>query len=409
MYIKNIKKSIHLPERIDLFLLIAVLFLIIVPLIINLSFKRITPSNQVNLYLSSYFEDVFGKDLTGKLLQSFEEKNPGIKVRLAGDDTEITDILFFNEGDFNTLISAQSLGELNSFTNFDSGKRQMAIPLVSFMNMLFYNIDILTLAGFNSPPKNREEFLAYSRAVFRGNFGVDAAAMSLSRADGQALSRDIFSWIFANGGSLWSENDKPVLNNRTFVNDINYLNTFNREGLFTLNIFDSTGAQRLEQFAAGKLAMMVASTQVIPYLRDRMGDEAFGITTIPYTPIGGRYSIDINALYAGINAQSIHPDEAWLFLVHLTENSPFLCAELKAIPGLVTNITPGDYVMEDPFYSKAWDIFESSQIVEGFSGKTGALEYESIFLYELQLFFESNRSALDTFNTIQRRWDALGD
>jgi len=406
VYNKIIKKSIRQPNRFDLFLLFTIIIIIVTPIIINLSFKKDSPSNQVNLYLSVYFEELFGNELTEKLFLEFEEKNPGIKIRLTEDFDE-TDIFFFNEGDFNSFISTEILLELNSFTNYDSGTRQMAIPLVSFMNMLFYNIDILTRAGFNSPPKTRDEFLAYARAVYRGDFGAYGAAVSLSRNDNQALSRDVFSWILAGGINFWSDPEKPSINTRILINDFNFLNTLNRDGLLASNIFTTTGEQRLEQFAQGRVAMMVASTQVIPYLRNRMGDEAFGITTVPFSPTGSRYSIDISALYTGININSEYPDEAWLFLEFLAQNSSLFCEELKAIPGMVANITPVEYVMEDFFYSKAWDIFESSLIVDNFSGKPNAREYENIFLEEFQIFFESNRTAQDTLNTIQRRWDAV--
>jgi len=139
--------------------------------------------------------------------------------------------------------------------------------------------------------------------------------------------------------------------------------------------------------------MMTASTKVIPYLRAKMGDGAFGVSTIPVSAAGGKYAVSISSIYAGISANSAYPESAWSFLAFLAGKSPALCAKLNAVPGLVSNIIPGDYVKDDPFYSKAWDIFEASAITESFSVNSGAWKYENNFLEELKTFLESDTAA----------------
>ena len=377
------------------------------PLIKDFFAKSKSPvNNNVKLYLSLQCESFFGKEMTEMLIQEFEENNPGIQI-IPASGGEVPDIFIFNDGDFDTLVSENALIELNSFTNYDSGSRQTAIPLVSFMNLLFYNINILSDAGFDSPPKTREEFTAYSRTVSRGSSGAAGAALSLSRSDRQALSRDVFSWIWASGGNFWEESDTPALAARAVGSEITFLDTLYREGSFAQGIFDTTGSQRAEQFAQGNIALMIASSQIIPYLREKMGDSAFGITTIPGLGAGGRYSTGLSAVYAALSADCENIEQAWNFLLFLTGKSSLFCAELKAVPGVISNIIPGDYVRDDPFYSKAWEIFEASQIAEGFTGKPGAEEYETIFLEELRAFFETTRSALQTVNAIQQRWDEV--
>jgi len=353
-----------------------------------------------------------------ELLLEFEEKNPDIRIRMAYDSGVIEpELLFFNEGDYSILAGESALLELNSFVNYDTydsrqepGEKRFAIPLVSFMDMLFYNIDILTAAGFDHPPKTRAEFTSYAKAVSAGSQkeGGSGAAISLSSEDHQALSRDIFSWIWTAGGNFWANGEKPFLNTRAIINDITFLGTLYRDGLLAPDIFDTTGVQRLEEFADGKIAMIIASTQAIPFLRKRMGDEAFGITTIPDAGTGGRYAIGISAIYTGISSKTNHPEEAWNFLTFLAEKSYDLCAELKAVPGMVSNIISGDYVQDDAFYSKAWNIFEASDIAESFSGKPNALKYETAFLEEFRIFLEERRTAQATVNAIQQRWDEIG-
>jgi len=425
--------------RIDLLLILAILVLILLPFITNTISKSEIKSKQVNLTLSMRCEELLGNGITTMLLQEFNEQNPDIQLRLHfgqnGGEGDLPDILIFDESEFNRLFTSGMLADLSSFYipedsdieesedhqfddtspaaayQFDS---QFAIPLVSFMDMLFYNIEILSAAGFDHPPKTREEFLACARAVSRGNFsGISGAVLSLSPEDRQALSRDIFSWIWAAGVDFWQEGDKPVLatssNMRAVTGEFTFFGSLSRE-VQTHGIFEHTGSRRLEEFARGQVALMIASTSNIPYLRERMGDDTFGITTIPSSGTGGRYSVSLSSIYAGINSASPHTDKASLhamslFLKFLAEKTALFCEELRAIPGSVINPIPGDYVRDDLFYSKAWDIFEVSGIVQGFSGKPGAEEYEAIFMEELRLFFEGVKTAQQAVTSIQRRWD----
>jgi len=419
MYLKNRKKSIHPDQhnagsgagrvnRIDIFILIALAILIITPVVFLLFNKIESGSNQVSLYLSSKYEEIFGNELMNSLLIEFEEKAPNILVRVAYNAFPAEpDVFILNEGEYNALAAAGSLLELNSLTNYESGTVQLAIPLISNMNLLFYNINILTAAGFDHPPKTRDEFAAYAKKVAGGDFNAAGAAISLSPDDKLALSRDIFSWIWANGNNFWSEEGSLIINTRAIINDITFLGGLYRDGSLAAGIFETTGEKRVEQFAQGKTAMMVASVSAIPYLKEKMGENAFGVTTIPGTGAGGKYSINLSSIYIGINSSSEHIEEAWDFLVFLAEKSSLLCAELKAVPGVRSDIIPGDFVRDDPIYTKAWDIFESSQIVEGFTGKPGAEQYEAVFLEELRNFFNGSRSAQETAAAIQRKWDEI--
>ena len=397
----------------------------VTPLIISLSFKKNNINeegpSEITLYLSPRGIDLFGMELIENFILEYEEKNPDIKILImpavseAGtpasdsDDTfqREPDIYFFDEGDFPAFIAGNYLAELNAYTHYDSGTLQLAIPLVSFMDLLFYNIDILAAAGFDSPPKTRDQFLAYVRAVSGGSTGASGFALSLGRDDMRALSRDIFSWIWAAGNSFWADDGSPSLETRSIINDFSFFGSLYREGLLAPEVFNLTGSQRIEQFAQGKIAMMIASAQAIPYLKEKIGDDKFGITIIPSPITEGGYGINISSIYAGMSSASAYPDEAWDFLVFLAEKSSFLCENFKAIPGIAVNIIPGNYVNDDPFYSKAWGIYEFARTVNSFSDKPGAVDYYESFLDELEVFFDSSRTAAQTVTALQQRWNEI--
>jgi len=343
------------------------------PLLINLFSKIGAGAGQKDIYVSQRFEEIFGKEITETILRDFMEQNPGIRIRPASiklmnvaDDKNAhpADILIFDEGDF---------------------KEEAAIPLVYFMDLLFYNIDLLKAAGFDRPPKTREEFLACAKTVSDGGeaFG---AAISLSPEDRQAAARDIFSWTWASGGDLWQAENLQFIINRQLTRDLSFFGSLCRNGALAPSIFETTGEQRLEEFAQGKIALMIASTRAIPYLREKMGDSAFGITVIPAADSALKYSLCLSGIYAGINAACAHPEEARNFLNYLAEQSPLLCAQLKAVPGIVSDLFSGDYLKDDPFYSKARSIFEASEIVRGLSNNTAAEEFENAVREELKKY-----------------------
>jgi ABC-type glycerol-3-phosphate transport system substrate-binding protein len=418
VYCKNMKKSIHIPERIDIFLIFVLVILIASPFIIRFFFGVYADNKQINLFLSPRFEDMFGKELTETLLNEFAEQNPDSRIKVMAFTDEKSssprepDILIFDDGDYNTLVAGGLLAKIPSYffneTDISSlTADQLAIPLVSFMDMFFYNIEILTAVGFDRPPKTREEFLACARAVsgIINSYPSTAVSSVLSLALKDSPSRDIFSWIWAGGGDFWQEKNWPVLNTRVITGDISFFGTLYRENILTPVIFNRTGEQRLEEFVAGRTAMIIASTRDIPYLRERMGEYKFGITTIPNSGLSGRYNINLSGIYAGINLYCEHQEEARNFLVFLAGKSKLFCDIFKAVPGMVSDIVLADYIRDDPFYSKARDIFESSVIVQGFSGIPGAVEYENAFMEELRAFFSNNRTPLETVNAIQKRWD----
>lgn len=451
-YNKKNKKSIHF-ERIDIFILLSIFILAVSPAVFKFISYLNAKSRQVNLYLSagsqSGGKDFFTREFIENMLFKFEEQNPDIKIILLGEETEVhankkkhpdkedADILIFNSSELSGLIASGKLIPLKTFsgntgnsTTWESADDepgvQFAIPLVSFMDLLFYNTELLQSAGFDRPPKTRDEFLSYAKTVSGSGNDVYGAAMGLSHKDKQAVHREIFSWIWASGNDLLPDGNIPVFDSRPIIRDIDFFGKLNREGVLAPNSFDKTGDQVLEEFAHGKIAMMIASTSAIPELRKKMEVRAnsgaapslqFGITTLPLTnsyAFAAKYSIGLSGIFVGINSGNTYSEKrlqarnqaAITFLEFLAEQVPAFCVELEAVPGDAANLYSNDYknyMKDDPIYSKAWYLFESSQIVQGFSKNVLGAEYEKIVSEEMQIFFETNRTAEETAEAIQER------
>jgi ABC-type glycerol-3-phosphate transport system substrate-binding protein len=418
MYSENDKKSIYFHNRTDIFIIILVFILIVCPVIISAVSRLNAKSRQKDIYLSASCEEFFGGKTMETLMLEFNGQNPDLRIMLLNAPVEKNrepDILFFDESEFNELTASGTLLPLEYLFDVETGAMKPAIPLVCFMDLLFFNVELLQAAGFDRPPKTMEDFLFYAKTISTANNGIlaDAAgsAMALNPANKQSLYRDIFSWIWASGWNFWQDEDSaPVINSKPVINGLNFLGRLFRDASLSQNVFEMTEEQALEGFAQGKIAMLVASTRDIGALREKMGDGVFGITAIPSGGTAGKYSVRLSGIFAGINKNCQYPDAARVFLEFLAEKSPLLCAQLKAVPGYVPELLTEDnknYIKEDPFYAKAWEIFESSVIVRGFLGVPGAREYENAVLEEIQPFFEGKRTAQETVNDVQRRWDGI--
>ena len=424
MYRKFIEKSITL--RIDYILFFSVVALVMLFLIINPKFGSSNAAGPAELILSQRCEELLGKDLTEKLIQEYKgilmitqprtiysETSRVPQIRVANGKA---DLLFFDDGEFSDLVRDNALASLGPYIKTENySSDALAIPLVSHMDMLFYNIDLLKAAGFVRPPKTRAEFLAWGKDIGAAGEGIAGAALGLSPDDNKSLSRDIYSWIWAAGGGLWSENsqnqDKPVFNTPVAAGVLSFLGELNREGIITPQIFNKTGEDLLEEFAQGRIAMMIATTRAISLLREKMGDGAFGVTAIPGVIDSRKSGVGLSYIYCGISSDCADPDRAWNFLGFLAGKNAVISAGLEAVPGVVPGLPSGipsvDYITGDPFFSKAWDVFESSEIVHGFSGVPRAEEYDNAVREELMNLLEQKSTAAEAAAAIQNRWDSI--
>jgi ABC-type glycerol-3-phosphate transport system substrate-binding protein len=412
-------------QKLDRYLLRAALIVLGVCVVFGFILKNLMKERRVTLVFAQFLDKGPEQDTMVSLVREFEERNPGIRIRLDNrkdgnngepDGTSRTnfpaDIIALDEGRINTFIRQGMLASLSPYTHSGAEFGLWVIPLVSFMDILFYNIDMLKTAGFDRPPKTRADFLTCARAVgalekeaAAGGEGRFGAALALSPGDPRSIRRDVFSWIWASGAVLTREG-KPDFLGRPVIETLDFLGQLSREGLLSPESFGKTGAAKTEEFAAGKIAMMIGSVEDIPFLRKQMGDSAFGITLIPVpADYAGKPVLGPSQWYAGISSAGEHPDQAWAFLAFLAEKSPFLAAQVRAVPG--SGGRPGAYIREDEFYSKAWDMYEASDVIQEFSGFPGGDELEGIIREELPFLFEGAKSAAETAAAIQGRWESL--
>jgi multiple sugar transport system substrate-binding protein len=392
--------------------------------------KETVPENSV-LVFTQWWEDELEPGALAAIIEEFETRNPSIQIRLDTRSYGETRLSLLNSPEAGgevfpdiVALDPQWLYELTEhnilepLTPYREGGEfvlqgrldmpegeygQWAIPLISFMHPLFYNIEILKSAGFDRPPKTRTEFLAYAQAITDRTAGRYGTALSLGTGSHQDMYREIFPWFWAAGIFPVSPGEANFTAPGV-IETLDFLDRFRREGILSPGSFSKTEEQKREEFLAGKIAMMIGSVRDIDLLREHMGEDHFGISAIP-APDGhiGKPAFGLSSWYAGIARGSPRKDEAWRFLLFLSERTSSLAAQARAVPGNGN----GSYIEENPFYAKAYDIYEAGDMIREFSGIPRAMELESLVREELYAMLEQGRSPEASAAAIQQRWEAL--
>ena len=395
--------------------------------------------NSVTLTFAHWWQDELDHNALNAIVAEFERTNPGIIIKLDNlSYHDMEDIILngvndkiagFSENFSNADIFAldprwlyglikndmlEPLAPYMEATSFvpvmqTEGQERVfsewALPLVSFMSPLFYNIEVLSAAGFDRPPKTRSDILRYARAITDRNNGRYGVALSLNQDYPQGVYIDIYSWIWASGAVILNQGESNFTSQQV-IDSLDFLNDLYKEGLLSPDSFSKTREEKQEEFISGKVGMMIASIQDVEVIRKRMGDANFGITTIPVPDLySGKPAFGLTNWYVGISRESRYKNEAWTFISYLARRSPILAAASYAVPGSGNGLE--DYLTGDAFYSKAYRIYEGGDGIQEFAGYPAVHILDYIVREEIFNMFETDKSARATAETIQKRWEEV--
>jgi multiple sugar transport system substrate-binding protein len=398
------------------------------------------PGKGTTLVFAQWWEDELEAGVLEKLVKDFEEEHPGIKVRLekksrreikaalSGADDQAqgkkkrrgADIFSVEGGwaddaeyglapigAFGATTPGEILPEQKTpyipkdfLPQVSPGKTEnRALPVISFINPLFYNIELLKAAGFDRPPKNQTEFLSYVQAITRPERGVYGAVFALDEENSLGISRHVLSWIWAagvQGGEAFDFNSKQVVESLVFLNQL-------KPYLYP-DFFGIDEDDRLNIFIEGKAGMMIGSVADIKKVREQM-EQNFNITTVPGPALYvGKPVFALSSWYAGIGAESAQQEEAAEFIAFLLEHASELAAGAFAVPGNGDRNT--ELVNTDPYYSKAYDMFDAAEMVRELYGTGRARKLNAVIYEELKRMF-AGQSPEATAAAIQSQWEKI--
>ena len=400
------------------------LAVLLTALFYSASGRRARQAEFTSIEFTQWWQGDLERDTLRSLIAEFESLHEGIRVVL--NEMPYTDLRFdlFTAGTYDEpQIPPGDVLALNPFWVPDllnGGIIESAeAPILSFINVLYYNIDILREAGFTRPPKTRGEFLTFSRAVAANGGSRAAYALGLGLGNSpRGVHDDVFPWIWAAGARL-IQNGNPVVTTAPVVQSLAFLASLNDEGLIAPGAFYADSRQKLEDFISGRTAFMIAPTRYIALVRDRMEEGSFNITSVPM--LDNQMGIPFFASVGwtlGIHSGSAHKEEARLLSAFLAGRALHLSNSARgAIPAYtVPDAQMGRASPLAPFYTNIWEIVLAGEAAADFSGLTGGAaaesgqsspplhELEAIFREELAVLFTGTASPAGTAAAIQQRW-----
>jgi multiple sugar transport system substrate-binding protein len=273
--------------------------------------------------------------------------------------------------------------------------------LISFINPLFYNIELLKASGFDRPPKNQTEFLSYVQRISQSGGGAYGAGLALGDQDPQIAGRHLLSWIWAAAGNPeTAENFR--FNSRELTAALNFLNQL-KQNLYS-NPFRVSEEELIQAFSEGRIGMMIAPVSDIRELKTKLSG-SFGITTIPGPESYMRKPVfPLTVWCVGVNQQSEHPEEAEKFISFLKDKAGIIAAAAYAVPG--NGRRNPELSKNDPHYAKAFDMYEAGEVVREYRSPELS-QLSAVIRREVELMFAGTKSPEQCAEAIQQRWEAL--
>jgi multiple sugar transport system substrate-binding protein len=218
------------------------------------------------------------------------------------------------------------------------------------------------------------------------------------------IQNDVMSWVWASGGSMMKDG-QPDLTNDSVRSAAEFIKGLWDAGVIAPGSFTMVEQDKVEEFANGRVGMMVSSLAHINMLRERAPDLNFAITALPaedgYT---GKRGLPYASWGIGVAANSEHQAEAWKLVEFLmsAETNSKLSSIANAFPGNV-NSTP-DFVTSDELFAAAFDVFKEGYLANEFVGLPVAEELMRLFGEQFQLYLDGGQSLDDALNNAQAAW-----
>lgn len=225
-----------------------------------------------------------------KIVTDFEKENPNIDVKVQAipwdqaHDKLLTavaskkgpDVIQMGTTWVPEFASANALLDLKPYikkypefdeNNFYPGSIEttkyedkiVGIPWYIDTRVLYYRTDLLKEVGYNEPPKTWDELRdAAKKLAKRGDnkYGISIDTNEQSLA---------FMFARQNGSKLLDEQNKPLFNQKEFVEAVEYLNSFFKDGSAPKDL----GMDIIQAFRSGIIPMFISGPWMVKLINDQ--------------------------------------------------------------------------------------------------------------------------------------------
>lgn len=291
-------------------------------------------------------------DQMNEVATEFMAANPGIKIEMTyvpyeqvhdkfvtgaatnppTYDVVMTDVVWYDEfvkkgylADTTSMVTQEMKDNIfpAAWNVVTRDGKVYGMPWLLDTKYLYYNIDILKQAGFDSPPKTWEELLAQSKAI--KDKGLVEYPIVWSWAQAEAAICDFTALLYGNGGKFLDETGKPAFNNEQGVATLEWMKKSIDDGLTNPASIEDLEGQVLDTFNQGKAAfalnwLFMYDTANFDAENSQVAGKV-GITNIPvFERVAGNppsASVDGSSGFS-ITATSPNVEAAWKYITYLT-------------------------------------------------------------------------------------------
>ncbi|WP_246296254.1 ABC transporter substrate-binding protein [Arthrobacter wenxiniae] len=384
----------------------------------------------VTLEFAQWWEPELPKGSLRTLMDTFEAKNPGIKVKLlsgpyastkeqviagaaAGTMSDVVGLDGAWINDFSKQGSLADLSALMKESKYDQSQlasqvkidgTTLMIPAVNFVYPMFTNDDLLAKAGVSKPPSTRSEFTAAAVAISKVDSNVKGWVLPLSQEAPNGIQNDVMSWVWASGGSMLKDG-KPDLTNDAVHSAVNFVQDLWDKKVVSPGALTMKEQDKVEEFTNARVGMMIDSLAHIKLIRENNPKLKFSISAVPAVDgFTGKRGIPYAAWGIGIADNSPNKAEAWKLVDFLMseETNAKLSSLSNSFPGN-TKAVP-DFVDSDALFKKAFEIYKGGYPANEFVGLPVAEQLMRSFDEELQKTLSGQQNVDKLLANAQATW-----
>ena len=388
---------------------------------------------QTNIEFIQWWEPEMPAGALRSIIDGFEKANPDIKVTLVSGPYSAThdqivvgaasgtlsDVVGLDGAWVNGLAkqgAIASMDELMDAAKYDRGQiadivkvggKSVMFPLATFVYPVFVNLDLAKAAGVDKMPTDRTEFLAAAKKMTDPGKNQYGWVLPLSLQNPGGIQNDVMSWAWASGASMLKDG-KPDLENSAVVGTLAWVKSLQDAGVISPGVFAKREQEKVEEFANGRVGMMIDSLAHINLIRQRSPNLRFGISAVPAVDgYSGKRGLPYAAWGIGISNGSEHKAEAWKLVSYLMspEVNGKLVSLANAFPGNV-NAKP-DFSKSDPLFADAFKIYQSGKLANEFVGLPVAEDLMRDMTVEVQKMFDGQQSPAQSAAATQAQWTAV--
>ena len=292
----------------------------------------------------------YSEDNVKAMTAAFEKSNPEIKVNLEfvpydalhskivaaagagaqGYDVVLFDVIwpaeFAKRGflmDVTDRIPTNYSSQIfpGAWTTVEYAGKRYGMPWILDTKYLFYNTEMLTKAGIDTPPTTWDELLVQAKIIKDKCIVKYPLVWNWSQSEGMIC--DYTTIMSAMGGEFFVDG-KPAFNSGGAVKALQYMRGSLDSGLTNPSSREFSEEDVRRVFSNGEAAFALNWTYMNALANDPKESKIagkVGIVAAPGSKGISTASAVNGSMGLGIPSGSAHPDQAWAFISHLTKAS----------------------------------------------------------------------------------------